>query len=252
MVGRLVEEQQVGRPQQQPAQRHAAALAARERRDVGVRRRQPQRVHRELDARVQVPAAGRLDAVLDLALLLEDLVHLLGRQILAEAGVDLVVAIEQRADLRDALLDVAEHGLRRVEPRLLLQEPDGRPLGLERFAEKGAILARHDPQQRALARSVQAEDADLRARQERQPDVLEDDVVGRMYLPEPFHGVDELWRHRGNSLSGFGARKPAFGVRQFIVRANADRRSSSRRPLLQRPCRRASARRPSSRARRAS
>ncbi len=51
MVGRLVEQQQIRRLQQQPAERHAAPLAARQRRDVGVRRRQPQRVHRQSRAR---------------------------------------------------------------------------------------------------------------------------------------------------------------------------------------------------------
>ena len=59
MVGRLVEQQQVGRLQQQPAQRDAAALAARERGDVGVRRRQAQRVHRELEPRIEVPGVRR-------------------------------------------------------------------------------------------------------------------------------------------------------------------------------------------------
>ena len=124
MVRRLVEQQQVRRLQQQAAERHAAPLAARQRRDVGVGRRQAQRVHRELEPRVEIPAVGRLDAVLHLALLLEDLVHLLGRQLLAELRVDLVVARQQRADLGDAFLDVAEHGLRRVEPRLLRQKAD--------------------------------------------------------------------------------------------------------------------------------
>ena len=79
MVGRLVEQQQVRRLQQQAAERHAAPFAARERRDVGIGRRQAQRVHRQLEPRVEVPAVGRFDAVLDLALLLEDLVHLFGR-----------------------------------------------------------------------------------------------------------------------------------------------------------------------------
>ena len=121
MVGRLVEQQQVRRLQQQPAQRDATALAARELRDVRVRRRQPQRVHRVLELRVEIPGAGGLDRVLHLGLLLEDLVHLLGRQLLAELRVDLVEARQQRAHWRDALLDVAEHGLRRVERRLLRQ-----------------------------------------------------------------------------------------------------------------------------------
>ena len=71
MVGRLVEQQQVGRLQQQPAQRDAAPLAARQRGDVGVRRRQAQRVHRQLEARIEVPGVGGVDLVLDLRLLVE-------------------------------------------------------------------------------------------------------------------------------------------------------------------------------------
>ena len=46
VVRRLVEQQQVGRGEQQPAERDAAALAAGERRDVGVGGREAQRVHR--------------------------------------------------------------------------------------------------------------------------------------------------------------------------------------------------------------
>ena len=59
---------------------------------------------------------------------------------------------------------------------------------------KALILACHDAQQAALARPVQAEHADLRARQERQPDVFENDVVGLVNLAQTLHGVDEL-RH---------------------------------------------------------
>ena len=113
VVGRFVEQQQIRRQQQQPAQRDAAPLAARQRRDVGVRRRQPQRVHREIETRVEVPRVGGVDAILQLRLLVEDLVHLLGRQVLAELRVDGVVAIEQRLDLGDAFFDVAAHVLRR-------------------------------------------------------------------------------------------------------------------------------------------
>ena len=65
MVGRLVEQQQVGLAQQQPAQRDAAALAAGERRDVGVGGRAAQRVHRDLERRVEVPAVDRVDPLLD-------------------------------------------------------------------------------------------------------------------------------------------------------------------------------------------
>ena len=50
VVGRLVEQQHVGLGQQQPAQRDAALLAARQIRDLGVPRRQAQRVGRDLRA----------------------------------------------------------------------------------------------------------------------------------------------------------------------------------------------------------
>ena len=59
MVGRLVEQQQVGFLQQQAAKRDAPPLAARERRDRGVARRAAQRVHRDLDGAVQFPARRR-------------------------------------------------------------------------------------------------------------------------------------------------------------------------------------------------
>ena len=194
MVGRLVEQQQVRRLQQQPAQRDAAPLAARQRRDVGVRRRQPQRVHRQLEPRVEVPAVRRLDPVLDLALLLEDLVHLLGRQLLAELRVDLVVAREQRARSR-------RRPPRRCRARSSRDRAAAPAAGSRRWCPRPGTPRRgtcwSSP---AMIRSsvllpdaVQAEHADLRARQEREPDVLEDDVVGRMDLPEPLHGVDELW-----------------------------------------------------------
>ena len=56
VVGGLVEEQQVGRLEQQLAQRDAAALTTGEDRDVGVAGRAAQRVHGLLDAGVELPA----------------------------------------------------------------------------------------------------------------------------------------------------------------------------------------------------
>ena len=67
--------------------------------------------------------------------------------------------------MRDALLDVAEDVLGRVEPRVLRQEADARAVGRERLAGEVLLDAGHDLQQRRLAGAVQAEDADLGARQ---------------------------------------------------------------------------------------
>ena len=51
VVGRLVQQQQVGRREQQPAQRDATALAAGQVGHLGVARRQPQRVHGDVEHR---------------------------------------------------------------------------------------------------------------------------------------------------------------------------------------------------------
>ena len=54
------------------------------------------------------------------------------------------------------------------------------------------VFAGHDAQQGTLAGAIQPEHADLRAGQERQPDVFQNDVVGLMDFAQTFHGVDEL------------------------------------------------------------
>ncbi len=76
MVRGLVEQQHVGVRQQQPAQRHAAAFAAGQRLYVRIPRRQAQRVGRDVELALELPAAGRIDRVLQLALLLEQAIHL--------------------------------------------------------------------------------------------------------------------------------------------------------------------------------
>ena len=90
VVGRLVQEQEVGAFEQDLAEGDAPAFAAGERADLGVAGREPHGVHGDLDAAVEVPALGRLDGVLDLGLLVEQRVHLVGVGPFAEPGVDLV------------------------------------------------------------------------------------------------------------------------------------------------------------------
>ena len=120
VVGGLVEQQQVGLGQQQPAERHSALLAAGEGGDVGVARRQAQRVHGDLDLAVEVVGPRRLDLRLELRLLRADLLVVgVGLGVL---GQHRVVALEQAGDLRDAVHHVALHVLGRVELWLLLQE----------------------------------------------------------------------------------------------------------------------------------
>src|SRR5688572_17141972 len=110
----------------------------------------------------------------------------------AELHIQLVVTIEDGFRAGHALLDVLLDRLLRVELRLLMEEAHRDVVGWKRLADERRVLAGHDPQQRALAGTVEAEHADLGARQKREPDVLEYLGVGRMDLPEPLHRVDVL------------------------------------------------------------
>jgi hypothetical protein len=179
VIGRLVEQQQVRLLEQESAERDTAHLATRERRDVRVRRRHPERVHGNLHRAVEIPRIGCLDGVLDTRLFLQHLLHRVGVERLAEARVDLVEPCEERSRPRHALLHIAAHVLARIEPRLLGEVSDPGTLGWPRFAQEVLIHPRHDAQQRALSGAVRAEDADLRAGKEREPDALQDLALGR-------------------------------------------------------------------------
>jgi hypothetical protein len=196
MIRRLVEEEHVRLLEQHATQRDATLLATRQPAHVGVGRRQPQRVHRHLDLVVEVPEVVRVDVLLELPLLLEQRRHLVVRHRLGELHRDFVEAVERAALVLERLLDVAAHVLRLVELWLLREETDLRPLVRPRLALKVLVDACHDAQQRRLARAVGAEDADLRAGIEREPDVLEDDTRGRNDLLQALHYIDELRRHR--------------------------------------------------------
>ena len=122
VVRRLVEQQQVGRGEEQPAERDPAALASGERRHVAVAVGQPQGVHRVVERRVERPAVAPVDLLLHLRLLGEQRVEVgVG---LGEARGDRLEAVEQVAQLAHAVLDVAAHVLRGIELRLLLEQPD--------------------------------------------------------------------------------------------------------------------------------
>ena len=133
MVGRLVEQQDVGLGEQQAAKRHAPLLAARQRVNLGVAGRAAQRVHGLLDLRIEVPEVAGVDLVLQLR-------HLVGGLVGIVHG-ELVVAVELRLLLRHALHDIAGHVLGRIELRLLRQIADADAVGRPGLAEE-LLLAR--------------------------------------------------------------------------------------------------------------
>jgi hypothetical protein len=84
-----------------------------------------------------------------------------------------------------------------------MKKADADPFGRERLSNEAVILPRHDLQQAALPGAVQSENANLRARQERQPDIFQNDMVGLVHLPQALHGVDELRHSRKLSALSF-------------------------------------------------
>ena len=103
-----------------------------------------------------------------------------------------------------ACFEVAEHVLGLVEARLLRHVADGEARRQAGGAEEVLVFQGHDAQQPALAGAVAADDADLGAGIEGQPDVLEDLALA-VGFGEAFDGENVLFRHGPFSLrNGFG------------------------------------------------
>ena len=202
VVGRLVEQQQVGTRQQEAAQRHASALATGQHGDIGVVGRAAQRVHGDVDVAFEAPGVGRGDLVFELRLLLADLV-VVGVGV-GPHGHHLVVAVDDALHLGDAVHHVALDVLGRIELWLLGQVADAEAGGEAGLARVAVVEAGHDLQQRRLAGAVRAEHADLGAGIERQRDVLQHRLVGRVVPSELVGLVDEFVRH-GDAEASDGA-----------------------------------------------
>ena len=130
---------------------------------------------------------------------------------LGERRGDRSEAVEEVAELADAVLDVPADVLRRVELGLLREEPDRRLRVELGDARRRLLEPGHDPEQRRLAGAVRAEHADFRAVQERQRDVRQDLALGAVVLVGPVHRVDHVRAHRSTQASGALARARAPG-----------------------------------------
>ena len=189
VVGRLVEQEQVGLLQEQLAQRHTTLLATGEHAHVGIGRGAAQGVHRLLELRVEVPGIAVVDLLLELAHFRHQGVEV--RIGIGHLGRDVVEAVDHGLGLRHALLDVFQDGLGLVEHGLLHEDAHGEARGENRVAIGHLVDAGHDLEERGLARAVGADHADLGSRQEGQRHVVEDDLVA-VRLACLAEGVDEL------------------------------------------------------------
>jgi hypothetical protein len=147
VIGGLVEQQHVGLGQQQPAERDPAPLPSRQPGDIGVTRRQAERVHRHVHLVIELPQPQVVDALLKVALLLQQLGHLVVIHRLGESGAELLELFQECPRFRDRLFHVAADVLRGVELRFLRQIADPGAGQRTRVTEKILVHARHDPQQ---------------------------------------------------------------------------------------------------------
>ena len=189
VVGRLVQEENVGFLQEQPAECDAAPLAARKYVHHLVGRRTAQGVHREFQPRVQVPSVVRVQFFLQLGLL--------GSQ-LVEVGVGIAVGLADGLELRelvDDLLHTLAHNLFDRLPcldlRLLLQETDRVARRDGSVAEDLSVLPGEDAQEARLAGAVEADDADLGTVIVGKPDVLQDHFHA-VPLGDAVHRIDDF------------------------------------------------------------
>ena len=115
VIGRLVEQENVGLLQEQPAQRHSAAFAAGQNLHRRIRRRTPQRIHRHLEPRIEIPGILMVELLLHLALPLEQRVHLVVGHLFGKLGVDLFELFQQVDRLLYGFFDDFAHGARIVD-----------------------------------------------------------------------------------------------------------------------------------------
>lgn len=161
VVGRFVQQEHVGRRQQQAAQRHAALLATGQVFDLGVPWWQAQGVGGDFQLALQVMAVGSLQDGFELGLLGGQRIEIGVR--LGVGGVYLVEACLGLLDLAYRLFDDITHRLGRIELRLLRQVADLDTGHRPGFAVDLGVDAGHDAQQRGLTGTVEPQYADLGA-----------------------------------------------------------------------------------------
>ena len=117
MIGGFIEQQNIGRLEQQTAQRNPSPFAAGEKVAGRVTGRAAQRIHRQVELTIEIPAVNMVNLLLQRALF--------GDQgVVISSGVgelfgDGIVALHQGHDSGHALLNQFADGLLRIEVRFL-------------------------------------------------------------------------------------------------------------------------------------
>ena len=132
-----------------------------------------------------------IELLLNLALALEQLIHVVVGHLFGELGVDLFKLFQQIDRLLHGFFDHFAHGARVVDQRFLLQIADGITRRENRLAVDLLVHARHDAQQRRFARAVEPDHADLGAIEIGEIDVFQDGALV-VVLADADHRIDNF------------------------------------------------------------
>ena len=175
VVGGFVEQENVWFAEQQAGERDAASFSARENLDRRIAWRTAQGIHRHFEMAVEIPGIVLVEFFLQFGLLGDERVEVgIG---FGEFGVDLIEAREHFDDGSDRLFHDLDDCFCFIEFWFLFEQPNRVAFRRGDLADVVIINARHDAQQRGLARAVETEHADLGAVIEAKRNIAQDQFV---------------------------------------------------------------------------
>ena len=217
----FIEEEEVGVAEEEFTEGDAAFFAPGEGGDFPVHGGDTEGVGGDFDAAVEFPEVEGVDFVLINGLFGDDGVHLFWREVFAEFHVEFVIAVKNRLGFCDALLDALADGGIGVEAWLLGKVADLDAFGGLDFAGVAFVFAREDAEEGRFSCAVVAEDADLGAWVEGEPDLLEDDFFV-INAGEVFDLIDVLRSHGCSVILGSrGGRVRMVGRDPLYLRSGA-------------------------------
>ena len=119
-------------------------------------------------------------------------IHLVGGEIFAKFGVDLIKLGKGVDDILHAFFDNLAHRLAVVKLRLLLQKANGIAVGQHRLAVKIRFYPCHNAQQGAFAGAIETQDTDLGAIIIGNADVAQDLILRWVSLAHLHHRVNDF------------------------------------------------------------
>ena len=121
VVGRFVEEEYIRLFEQETAQCYPTSFSTTEVGDFGICRRALERIHGSFQLGVDFPSSAVFDFLCQLALPLDEFVHLVIAHRLTELEVNLFVFLQDIHNLLNAFLNHFQYGFLRIHLRFLLQ-----------------------------------------------------------------------------------------------------------------------------------